>query len=308
MKNNIATDIINEVYNEIITDIKRRGDDIDESEIIDFLHTIAQRLFANSFHTPLNLHSQQLTFEDEYEALAKSSIRSYQDTNTVMESIHKQQDDLLNSDEIPDDKLFNSEVISKQFKDIQINMDSEITKANQTISELHTQLRDLEKKSKIDALTKTFNRQAMNEFMQRKCNQNDFAHNFHLMILDIDDFKEVNDTFGHIAGDKVLIFLANIFKKTLRDGDPVFRYGGEEFVIILNRTNQEGAIQVAQRIIELVRHNKLLFKNKQMSITLSIGLAHCNSDDTPISIIDRADKALYQAKHMGKNQLQIAKG
>jgi diguanylate cyclase (GGDEF)-like protein len=308
MKNNIATDIINEVYNEVITNIKGRGDDIDESEIIDFLHEIAQKLFANSFHVPLDLHSQQLTFDQEYEALAKSSILSYQNTNNAMESIHKLQGDLLDQDKVPNEKLFNSEAISKQFEDIQINMDTEITKANQTISDLHKQLRDLEKKSRIDALTKTFNRQAMNDFMQHKCDQNPHAHNFHLMILDIDDFKEVNDTFGHVAGDKVLIFLANIFKKTLRDGDPVFRYGGEEFVIILNRTDKDGAILVAKRIIELVRSNKLLFKNRQMSITLSVGLAHCRIDDTPTSIIERADKALYEAKRSGKDQLQIEKG
>lgn len=308
MKSSVAIDILNEVYDEVMLHIKERDEDIDESEIIDFLHDIAQRLFASSFHLPLDLHSQQLTFDEEYKSLAKSSILSYQNTNSAIESIKKQQDDTIYQSELSQEKLFNSEKITKQFKDIQISMDSEITKANKTISQLHSQLRDLEKKSKIDALTKTFNRQAMNDFMQNRCSKNPHADNFHLLILDIDDFKEVNDTFGHIAGDKVLIFLANIFKKTLRDGDPVFRYGGEEFVIVLSRTNREGAIQVAERILELVRQNKLLFQNEQMSITLSIGLAHCSIDDTPMSIIERADKALYEAKHMGKNQLKIAKG
>ncbi len=308
MKNDIAIKIVSEIYNEVIENIKEHGNEVNESELIDFLHDIAQKLFVNSFKTPLNLHSQQLTFDQEYEALAKSSILSYQNTNDAIQTIHKQQDILLEEEKVPDDKLFNSKIISKQFRDIQKNMDNEIIKANKTISDLHTKLQNLEKKSKIDTLTKTFNRQAMNEYMQLKCSFNEHAENFHLMILDIDDFKKVNDTFGHIAGDKVLIFLSNIFKKTLRDGDPIFRYGGEEFIIILSRTDRQGAINVAQRIINLVRNNKLLFKNEQMSITLSVGLAHCTKEDTPTSIIERADKALYEAKHNGKNQLKIAKG
>jgi len=305
MKNDVAQTIITEVYDEIISHIKELDNNVDETEIIDFLHDIAQKLFTSSFHLPLDLHSQKLSFDDEYQALATSGLDSYKNTNNVMESIHQTQCKII--DEANQKQLINEENISQRFKEIQTHMSSEITRANETINDLHAQLHDLERKTRIDPLTKTFNRRSMDEYMSAKCNMHVHANHFHLLILDIDDFKNVNDTFGHIAGDKVLIFLANIFKKTLRDGDPVFRYGGEEFVIILNRTNREGALLVAERILGLVRKNKLLFKNKQMSITLSIGLAHCHKEDTPIKIIERADKALYNAKHMGKDQLQVAK-
>jgi diguanylate cyclase (GGDEF)-like protein len=305
MKNDIAKTIVTEVYDEIIVHLNELEDNVDESEIIDFLHDIAQRLFTSSFHLPLDLHSQKLSFDDEYQALASSSLASYKETNNTMESIHQTQCEII--DEANKKQLINEENISQRFEDIQTHMSSEITRANDTIISLHSQLRDLERKTRIDPLTKTFNRRSMDEYMNIKCYENAHAQSFHVLMLDIDDFKVINDTFGHIAGDKVLIFLANIFKKTLRDGDPVFRYGGEEFIIILNRTTEKGSVLVAERILELVRNNKLLFKNRQMSITLSVGLAHCHSDDTPLTIIERADRALYDAKHMGKDQLQVAK-
>jgi len=306
MKSSVAKSIVTEVYDEIISHIEKTNDNVDESEIIDFSHDIAQKLFTSAFHLPLNLHSQKLSFDDEYQALAKSGIKSYKESNDVMETIHQKQCDII--DDATKRQLISEESISKSFEEIQNHMSSEIVRANETITSLSLQLHDLEKKARIDPLTKIFNRQAMDDYMNTKCDMSAHANNFHLLMLDIDDFKHVNDTFGHIAGDKVLIFLANIFKKTLRDGDPVFRYGGEEFVILLNRTDKEGAILAAERILDLVRKNKLLFKSQQMTITLSIGLAHCSAEDTPITIIERADKALYQAKHMGKDQLQIAKG
>ncbi len=305
MKKDLALTIITEVYDEIASHINEKNEDVDESEIIDFLHGIAQKLFTSSFHLPLDLHSQQMSFDDEYKTLASAGLSSYKNTNDIMESIRQTQCEII--EEANQKQLINEENISQRFKDIQHHMSSEISRANETITDLHKQLHELERKARIDPLTKTFNRRSMDEYMNIKCNKNAHADHFHLLILDIDDFKKINDTFGHIAGDKVLIFLANIFKKTLRDGDPVFRYGGEEFVIILNRTDKEGALLVARRILEIVRNNKLLFKNRQMAITLSIGLAHCKEEDTPISIIERADKALYEAKHTGKDQLQVAK-
>ncbi|MEA3522274.1 MAG: GGDEF domain-containing protein [Campylobacterota bacterium] len=306
MDSDTAKKIVTDVYNEIQNHIDEQDGNVDESEIVDFLHDIAQKLFTSSFQPPLDLHSQKLNFDEEYKVLASSGILSYQETNDIMETIHQKQCDIMKEAEKA--QLISEENISKRFDDIQLHMSSEISRANETIVQLHSQLNTLEKQSKIDPLTKVFNRLAMQEYMNVKCNNNPHADKFHLLILDIDDFKAVNDTFGHIAGDKVLIFLANIFKKTLRDGDPIFRYGGEEFIIILNRTNSQGAISIANRILELVRKNKLLFKNEQMSITLSVGLAHCRIDDTPTKIIDRADQALYKAKNMGKDQLQIAKG
>jgi diguanylate cyclase (GGDEF)-like protein len=135
------------------------------------------------------------------------------------------------------------------------------------------------------------------------CSNSDLPYDFHLLILDIDDFKSVNDKHGHLAGDKVLIFIANILKKTLRDGDKVFRYGGEEFVIILNRIDDEHCHKVTKRLLELIRSNKLIYKGEGLRVTMSVGATKYSAGDTPDSIIARADKALYKAKARGKNQM-----
>ncbi len=304
MNKNDAKAIVAEVYNEIISHLEhQKSDHVVESQIIDFLHDIAQKLFLNSFHLPLDLHSPQLTFDAEYQAIAKQGLESYQNTNDAMHTINERQKEIIDRNAM--ERLIDSTTISEQFKAVQEHMQQEITRANQTITELMTQIKDLEVKSSIDPLTRVFNRRTLEEYITQTCDLNGHAKQFHLLMIDIDDFKQVNDTYGHLAGDKVLIFLANIFKKTMREGDKVFRYGGEEFVIILNRTDKAGSIQVAERIIEIVRNNKLLFKDRQMSITLSIGIAHCRPDDTLESILSRADRALYQAKDQGKNQLQV---
>jgi diguanylate cyclase (GGDEF)-like protein len=121
--------------------------------------------------------------------------------------------------------------------------------------------------------------------------------------LDVDDFKVINDTFGHIAGDKILIFIANILKKTLRDGDKVFRYGGEEFVIVLNRITDEHCKNITLRILELIRKNKLIYKGQSINVTMSIGATKYKESDNEDTLMSRADKALYRAKNSGKNQM-----
>ncbi len=304
MRKNEAKQIITDVYNEVISHIDENSRDISESEIIDFLHDIAQKLFTSAFHLPLNLHSPQMTFEAEYEALAKQGMSSYKNSNDAMASINHQHGIVLEEARVQN--LIDSEKITDRFREIQEHMSTEITRANETITALMLQINELEQKSSIDPLTKVLNRKTLDEFMHNACTNYAMSRNLHVLMIDIDDFKYINDTFGHLAGDKVLIFLANIFKKTMREGDKIFRYGGEEFFIVLNRTDRQGSILVAERILELVRQNKLLFKNKQMAITLSIGIAHCQENDSPETIIERADKALYKAKTMGKNQLQIA--
>ncbi|MBN2895925.1 MAG: GGDEF domain-containing protein [Campylobacterales bacterium] len=303
MNKSDAKVIVDEVYDAIIARIDNTPDPINESELIDFLHEIAQKLFAGSFRVPLNLYTPKLSFDSEYQYIAKEGLASYQSTNDIMATLTERQREILS--ESFEQKLIDEASISERFREIQDHMNKEISKANQTITDLVSQIKDLEVKSSIDPLTKVYNRSKMDEFLQSACQQSKSPKNLHLLMIDIDDFKHINDRFGHLAGDKVLIFLANIFKKTVRDGDKVFRFGGEEFVIFVNRTDTDGAVMAAERIMEIVRKSKLLFKEQQMGVTLSIGIAHYQEGDDAESILLHADQALYRAKNMGKDQLQV---
>jgi diguanylate cyclase (GGDEF)-like protein len=137
-----------------------------------------------------------------------------------------------------------------------------------------------------------------------------YGHDLSLVMLDLDNFKEYNDNFGHLAGDKVLIQVGAILKEVIRDCDIPCRFGGEEFTIILPVTDANGAMRVAERVRESIE--KSLFNNdSQTSITASIGVSSFNPEK-PFGanlnmnvLIEVADQALYQAKKTGKNAVQF---
>lgn len=125
-----------------------------------------------------------------------------------------------------------------------------------------------------------------------------------VLMIDIDHFKSINDTFGHAAGDTVIRALADTSRKQLRETDILGRVGGEEFLVILPMMEFEGAQAVAERIRECVEKLEIRQSEKPIQITISIGVAVYRHDDTADRIMARADTALYQAKHMGRNRVE----
>ncbi len=121
-----------------------------------------------------------------------------------------------------------------------------------------------------------------------------------LAILDIDHFKKVNDEFGHMAGDEVLLLFSRIMDECFRYTDILFRYGGEEFVVILNNSSRDGATFALERFREAVE--SFLFP-KVGRVTVSIGFIQLYADNTPGALIEEADKALYHAKNTGRNRV-----
>ena len=239
-------------------------------------------------------------FNNAYEEIANKSISSYKYTNDRFEQLTQMHEKTLSS---CSETSIDVPAITEKFNDIQTHMLDEVKKANDIISQLSSQVKILEKDSNLDSLTRVFNRRALSKYLENVCSQQNFNHELHALILDIDDFKNINDTYGHIAGDKILIFIANILKKTLRDGDKIFRYGGEEFVLVLNRIDTSHCQKIAARILDLIGKNKLIYKAKSLNVTVSIGTTIFASGDTPDTLIARADKALYQAKADGKNRI-----
>jgi diguanylate cyclase (GGDEF)-like protein len=238
--------------------------------------------------------------KEKYKDVASQSINSYKETNESFKIIAQKHKEVIL--DCSDESKIDISSIQSKFNEIQEHMISEITKANDKISQLSKQIKHLEEESNIDPLTKTFNRRALNNYLKKIFKKQFSKPQLHLLLIDIDDFKKINDTYGHIAGDKILIFIANLLKQTLRDGDKVFRYGGEEFVIILNRISPKECNIIANRILKNISSNKLIYKGDNIEVTASIGGTVHKQDDSIDSFIARADKALYQAKNSGKNR------
>lgn len=124
-----------------------------------------------------------------------------------------------------------------------------------------------------------------------------------MLLVDVDDFKVINDQWGHKAGDKVLKMIVSKLKQVNRQTDLVYRYGGEEFVILLNETSQSGAEVIAERIRSAIEKASISTAGHALSITVSLGSAALKPSDSKDRLFQRADKALYQAKRSGKNRV-----
>lgn len=158
-----------------------------------------------------------------------------------------------------------------------------------------------------DGLTGAGNRMAYNDAINREMDKAQRNHQkLALLIIDIDHFKQFNDQYGHATGDKVLKSVCDVMQNTLRRSDMLFRYGGEEFAVILSPTETHLAKQIAERLRKAVSDLTLKYNNENLSITISLGAAELKKQDTPDAIFKRADEALYHAKNNGRNQVSIA--
>ena len=298
MKKDDLKSLVTQMYKELLDNIDSQETPSKE-QVIDYLEDAICTLKKIDIETDSIEHAK-LAFTNAYKEIAKQSISSYKETNGKFEELGKLHKSTL--DEVKD-HLIDIPAITSKFDEIQAHMTEEVQKANSIITQLNMQIKNLEEDSNLDGLTKVFNRRALDRYLQKITQKGNLQHELHLLILDIDDFKSINDTYGHVVGDKILIFIANLLRNTLRDGDKVFRYGGEEFVIILNRITAEKCEEIAERILHTISTNTLLYKGESVNVTISIGSTKYIDGDTPESLIDRADKALYNSKKQGKNQL-----
>jgi len=186
------------------------------------------------------------------------------------------------------------------------SMESMLEAMNEEVDILRNNLQALNKEAFTDKLTAIPNRRAFDKKIEHLY---DDYHNeqqvFSLLLIDIDHFKQFNDTHGHTVGDRVLKYVAGVMTGGIKGDDMLARYGGEEFVVLLPNTCYEDAIAVGNHIREKVSSNKLVDNNAQQKVlgyvTVSIGVAAINEKDDFESIVERADKALYLAKERGRN-------
>jgi two-component system cell cycle response regulator len=177
--------------------------------------------------------------------------------------------------------------------------------AAKAVIESRTLTDKLRESSLRDGATKLYNRRFLEEFIEHVNHQAVRTGNsYSILMIDIDFFKMVNDTYGHDAGDTVILSLAKILQTEVRKSDLPIRYGGEEFLVLLHNSTPEGALEVAQKIRTEFSQKKFSFGNDTVEKTLSIGISHFPSDaDSVWKVIKFADLALYDAKHGGRNQV-----
>jgi two-component system cell cycle response regulator len=156
--------------------------------------------------------------------------------------------------------------------------------------------------SNLDGLTGIYNHRCFQENLDWQIGHlRRFPQAFSLFMIDLDDFKRYNDTKGHLEGDKILSGTAQLFVNLVREDDQVFRYGGEEFAIIMPQTERRHAERIGERLVKSVR--------AQLPITISVGAATFpDNAQTKDELIEKADKALYRAKRLGKNRICVYDG
>jgi len=185
------------------------------------------------------------------------------------------------------------------------NLIEKVNQMEARIQELQTELDKAYKELLIDPLTKVYNRKALEKDLGEILEKGkDRDLDLVIAIVDIDNFKMVNDKYGHLVGDFVLIKLADTMKSLIRKSDKIYRYGGDEFIIVFNRSNLENAEKSIERIIYKIYRTTLKYKENYIKITISAGITQHRAGDTIESIIKRADEALYKAK-VEKNGYKI---
>ncbi len=240
------------------------------------------------------------TSEKDYQNITKKSLSSYIDTNQKFKELIIKDKETL--EECQEENI-DIQIIAEKLNNIHKLMNEEVSKANDAISKLSEQVKTLVKTSNIDVLTKVFNRRALISYLDKICNNNKIHYELHFLVLQINDFKEINQKHSHTVGDRILIYIANILKKTFRDGDKIFRYDEGDFIIILNRINDDKCKLVVIRLLKLIKNSKLIYRGKQIPMSVNIGTTKYIQKETKEILLSRAFNALYKAKCSGKNKI-----
>jgi diguanylate cyclase (GGDEF)-like protein len=160
--------------------------------------------------------------------------------------------------------------------------------------------------ARSDGLTGLVNHKTFYEVLERELwRSRRYGEQISLIMIDVDNLKHINDTFGHKAGDKVILEISRRIKESIRQIDTAARYGGDEFAVILPNTSQADAMVVAERMVAVVSSSPLAWKKDEIPLSISVGLGQYSGDDSPDDIASKSDKALYAAKQSGKNTVKI---
>jgi diguanylate cyclase len=192
-------------------------------------------------------------------------------------------------------------------RDAMVDARQEVEKAEERIQALEQQLQQMGELVREDQLTGSLNRRGMDESLDREI-ANALRRETPLCValLDLDDFKRINDTHGHATGDEVLVHLVQVIRETLRKLDVIARFGGEEFVILMPETSPQDAVQIITRVQRELTKRIFMHESQRLLITFSAGVAVYQPGESQADLLKRTDVALYKAKNAGKNRIVFA--
>ncbi|RJG15597.1 GGDEF domain-containing protein [Massilia cavernae] len=257
-------------------------------------------------HTVRNM---MMTFIDRLGSVAESTGDFHEKIGGYSEQIsHAANIDELNV--VLDNVLRDTRAVQEETlksRDRMVAARQEMHDAETRIHTLEEKLRHLSDLVREDQLTGSLNRRGLDDVFEREMARADRRGTpLCIAMLDLDDFKRLNDTYGHIAGDSALKHLVQIVKSTLRSMDVIARFGGEEFLILLPETTVEAASQTMTRLQRDLTKHFFLHENEKLLITFSAGVAMRLPHEGQETLIKRADSAMYKAKKSGKNRVVIA--
>jgi diguanylate cyclase len=183
----------------------------------------------------------------------------------------------------------------------------DLVETKQALSALQEEMAETRQLLNEDALTGTLNRRGLDQTLTREIARTQRSKGaLSLGMVDLDFFKRVNDTYGHEAGDQMLVHFASLIKSIMRKSDALVRYGGEEFTLILPDTDARGAYFVLGRLQQLMTKTPLNYEGKQINTTFSAGVATLRAAENGHALLRRADEALYEAKNNGRNLIKVS--
>lgn len=237
---------------------------------------------TGEYHSKIAVYSQKIGTADNITQLSHLLDDIMQDTRVIQASALRSHEELLETRQ-------------------------RVQESEAKIKQLEQELEQISEKVREDQLTGALNRRGLDEAYDREATRAQRTNSpICIALLDIDNFKRLNDTMGHQAGDQALIHLTTVIKESLRPSDVVARYGGEEFVIVLPDTGLEEAEQTIVRLQRELTKKFFLHSNDRILVTFSAGVAMRGEEESQDDLIGRADIAMYKAKQAGKNQVKVA--
>jgi diguanylate cyclase len=257
----------------------------------------------------VTVKNMMMTFIDRLSAAANSTGDYHQKIDVYSRKM-MQSEDITTLNKILEDVMRETraaQVEALRSRDEMIAARQEVQEAETRIIDLKSKLEQMSELVREDQLTGSLNRRGLDDVFEREVSRAERTDApLCIAMLDLDDFKRLNDQHGHLVGDEALIHLVRVIKDTLRTMDVIGRFGGEEFMIVLPDTSLEDATQIITRLQRELTKRIFMHNNEKLLMTFSAGVALRRNKEEQIEIIRRADEALYKAKRAGKNRVIAA--